>query len=98
MRSLELVTAWPVDHVAAAVVVPGRDTATIGDPTRRFRVASLSKPMAAWAVLVAVEEGIVELDAPPAHVAVQEGCTLRHLLAGVLDPARINQVNAAWTT
>jgi CubicO group peptidase (beta-lactamase class C family) len=63
------------------VVVPGRDTATIGDPTRRFRVASLSKPMAAWAVLVAVEEGIVELDAPPAHVAVQEGCTLRHLLA-----------------
>jgi CubicO group peptidase (beta-lactamase class C family) len=33
--------------------------------------------MAAWATLVAVEEGIVELDQPIG----QPGCTLRHLLA-----------------
>ena len=33
--------------------------------------------MAAWAILVAVEEGIVTLDQPVG----QPGCTLRHLLA-----------------
>lgn len=81
MGALELVTTWPVDHVAAAIVHPDGSVERIGDATRRFRLASLSKPMAAWAVLVAVEEGIVELDAPPRHVPAQPGCTLRHLLA-----------------
>jgi CubicO group peptidase (beta-lactamase class C family) len=51
--------------------------ATIGDLDRVQRLASISKPMAAWATLVAVEEGIVELDQPVG----QPGCTLRHLLA-----------------
>ena len=51
--------------------------ATIGDIERVQRLASLSKPMAAWAILVAVEEGVVSLDQPVG----QPGCTLRHLLA-----------------
>lgn len=81
MSVLGAVTAWPVDHVAAAVVTPDGTVETIGDHDRSFRLASLSKPMTAWAVMVAVEEGIVELDAPPRHALVQQGATLRHLLA-----------------
>jgi CubicO group peptidase (beta-lactamase class C family) len=78
VRALELVTSWPVDHVAAAVIsVDGDVLGTVGDRERRYRLASLAKPMTAWATLVAVEEGIVSLDD---HVG-QPGCTLRHLLA-----------------
>jgi CubicO group peptidase (beta-lactamase class C family) len=51
--------------------------ATIGDVQRTQRLASISKPMATWAILVAVEEGIVALDQPVG----QPGCTLRHLLS-----------------
>jgi len=51
--------------------------ASIGDGLRVQRLASLSKPMMTWAMLVAVEEGIVELD----QSVGQPGCTLRHLLA-----------------
>ena len=41
------------------------------------RLASLSKQMAAWAILIAVEEGIVALD----QAVDDRGATLRHLLA-----------------
>ena len=81
MHALRLVHTWPVHHVAAAVVRPDGTVASTGEVDRVFRLASISKTMTAWAALVAVEEGTVELDAPPRHVAVQAGCTLRHLLA-----------------
>ncbi|MEX2625847.1 MAG: serine hydrolase domain-containing protein [Ilumatobacteraceae bacterium] len=74
---LDLVATWPVDHVAAAVVTPDGVRSTVGDEHRRFRLASLTKPMTAWATLVAVEEGVVGLD----DDVGQPGCTLRHLLA-----------------
>jgi CubicO group peptidase (beta-lactamase class C family) len=81
MRALQLVRDWPVPNVSAAsvVVTPGTppDIATEGDATRPYRIASISKPLAAWAVLVAVEEGLLSLDDPIG----QPGCTLRHLLA-----------------
>ncbi len=77
MTALDLTTGWPVEHVSAAVVRSGAVVATIGDVDRVQRLASISKPMAAWATLVAVEEGIVELDQPVG----QPGCTMRHLLA-----------------
>jgi CubicO group peptidase (beta-lactamase class C family) len=80
MSALHLVTGWPVDHVAAAIV-----TATgierIGDTERVYRLASLSKPIATWAIMIGVEEGIVELDAPLRHVTAADGATLRHLLS-----------------
>ncbi|HEU4840082.1 MAG TPA: hypothetical protein VFT09_01540 [Ilumatobacteraceae bacterium] len=54
MRALELVSTWPVPHVAAAVVrADGRVVGTAGDVAHRFRLASLTKPIAAWAMLVA---------------------------------------------
>jgi CubicO group peptidase (beta-lactamase class C family) len=78
VRALELVTTWPVANVAAAIIaVDGDVLDTVGDTGRRFRLASLAKPMTAWATLVAVEEGTVSLEDPVG----QPGCTLRHLLA-----------------
>ena len=78
MRALELISAWPVPHVAAAAVrADGTRLGAAGDVDHRFRLASLTKPIATWAVLVAVEEGTVALDDPVG----QPGCTLRHLLA-----------------
>lgn len=80
MQALHLVATWPVDHVAAAVVHDGGADA-IGDTERVHRLASLAKPITAWAVMVAVEEGVVALDAPLAHVMAPDGATMRHLLA-----------------
>lgn len=80
MDALALVDTWPVDTVAAAVVIDGPEGTTVrtrGDTAHEFRLASIAKPITAWAVLVAVEEGIVTLDQPVG----QPGCTLRHLLA-----------------
>ncbi|MGE5210181.1 MAG: serine hydrolase domain-containing protein [Acidobacteriota bacterium] len=77
MTALDLTTGWPVEHVSAAVLRAGTVVATIGDVARLQRLASISKPMTAWATLVAVEEGIVELD----QAVGQPGCTVRHLLS-----------------
>jgi CubicO group peptidase (beta-lactamase class C family) len=48
-----------------------------GDAREVFDLASVSKPITALAVLVAVERGLVDLDEP----AGPEGATVRHLLA-----------------
>ncbi len=80
MTALHQVAAWPVDHVAAAIVTPD-SIDLVGDPEREFRLASLSKCVTGWATMVAVEEGIVTLDGPIARRDVPEGATLRHLLS-----------------
>jgi CubicO group peptidase (beta-lactamase class C family) len=77
VTSLDLTAGWPVPAVSAAVLVAGSVVDTIGDGARVQRLASISKPMATWAVLVAVEEGIVTLDQP----VDDRGATLRHVLA-----------------
>ncbi len=87
MQALHLVTSWPVEHVAAAVVRPdptstsGTVVDSIGDTERQYRLASLTKPISAWAIMIGVEEGILDLDAALRHVSAPPGCTLRHLLA-----------------
>jgi len=70
---------WPVDNVAAAVVVDGVTVASHGPTDRRFRLASIAKTVTSWAVLIAVEEGIIGLD-DVVEPDVNEA-TLRHLLA-----------------
>lgn len=70
------VSAVPVETPAQVVSPPGV-VETIGDIRYSFRLASISKVITAWAVLVAVEEGIVSLSD---HVG-PPGATLRHLLA-----------------
>lgn len=80
MSALHHVVDWPVDHVAAATV-SSRGVEHIGEPDRTFRLASLTKPVVAWAIMVAVEEGVIDLDAPVAHVRAADGATMRHLLS-----------------
>lgn len=70
------VAQWPVDNAASAVVQPGR-VRTFGDIDRVYPLASVTKPLVAWAALVAIEEGALDLDTP----AGPEGSTIRHLLA-----------------
>lgn len=81
MRALELTSTWPVPHVSAAAIIATPDSDPVvrhvGDPGARYRIASISKPIAAWACLVAVEEGLLGLDSPIG----QPSCTLAHLLA-----------------
>ncbi|MDT0322801.1 serine hydrolase domain-containing protein [Streptomyces millisiae] len=77
MRSLELIDAWPVGTAAAGVVTADGRRAARGPVDRPFPLASVTKPLAAYAVLIAVEEGAIELDEP----AGPPGSTVRHLLA-----------------
>lgn len=77
MQSLDLVQEWSVNNVAGAVVTPDGVRATVGDTERVYALASVTKPLAAYAALIAVEEGAIELDQP----AGPEGSTVRHLLA-----------------
>jgi CubicO group peptidase (beta-lactamase class C family) len=73
--ALRQVDAWGAGHVAVAVA--GAAEASEGDAARRFPWASVTKLATAVAMLVAAEEGIVDLDEP----AGPPGSTLRHLLA-----------------
>ncbi|MEC3994060.1 serine hydrolase domain-containing protein [Actinacidiphila sp. DG2A-62] len=78
MESLGLIAQWPVPEAAAVVVrQDGSVAGTYGPQDRRFALASVTKPLFAYAVLVAYEEGVFELDDP----AGPEGSTVRHLLA-----------------
>ena len=77
MQALRQIDGWPVGFAAAGVLDASGVVATHGDVARVVRLASVSKPVAALALLVAAEEGVVDLDAragPP-------GSTVRHLLA-----------------
>jgi CubicO group peptidase (beta-lactamase class C family) len=77
MQSLERIDGWEAAHAAAGVVAGGEVVARRGDEDHVFRWASVAKLLTASAVLVAVEEGIVDLD----EAAGPEGSTVRHLLA-----------------
>ena len=61
-NALEAIAGWPVGAAAAAVVGPGGVLASHGDTARVFELASVTKPLAARAVQVAIEEGAVDLD------------------------------------
>ena len=75
MDALRQIDAWPCERAVA--VVTGRAEAVHGDRTLVLGWASVSKLATSVAVLVAAEEGIVDLDEP----AGPPGSTLRHLLA-----------------
>jgi CubicO group peptidase (beta-lactamase class C family) len=75
--ALRKIGDWGAAHAAAAVVRPGGMLASHGPSDHLFRWASVTKLATALAVLVAVEEGVVDLEEP----AGPEGATVRHLLA-----------------
>jgi CubicO group peptidase (beta-lactamase class C family) len=78
MESLSLIDTWPVDNAAVAVIAKdGTVVGSRGDQERQFALASVTKLLSASAILLAIEEGALELDDP----AGPEGSTIRHLLA-----------------
>ena len=77
MSALDAIADWPVPTAAAAVVGPSGVLAEHGDTAHRFALASVTKPLVARAVQIAIEEGVVELDT----AAGPPGSTMRHLLA-----------------
>lgn len=77
MRSLETLSDWPVDNVSAAVLTAEGTAGTFGDLARVYELASVTKLLVAQAVLVAVEEGAIDLRTP----AGPPGATVAHLLA-----------------
>lgn len=77
MAVLDALADWPVDNVSAAVIDGAGIAELYGDSDRVYELASVTKLLVAAAVLVAVEEGAVELDDP----AGPPGSTVAHLLA-----------------
>ncbi len=75
--ALALIDTWDVPNVAAAVLTADGAMTTRGDVDRSFRIASVGKLVAGYAMLIGVEEGALELDEP----AGPPDATFRHLLA-----------------
>jgi len=76
VEALEIVSTWPVDTAAVAVVNRAGVVDSTG-PNEPLPWASVTKPVTALTVLAAVRDGIVALDDP----AGPPGATVRHLLA-----------------
>jgi CubicO group peptidase (beta-lactamase class C family) len=77
VEALHQIDGWDVPFAAVGVTSASAEVATRGDASRAVRLASVSKPVTALAVLVAAEEGILDLD----EAAGPPGSTVRHLLS-----------------
>ncbi|MBV9314113.1 MAG: beta-lactamase family protein [Pseudonocardia sp.] len=78
MQSMRMVSEWPCDHASVAVLATdGGVLSTAGDQHRVYRLASVTKLLSAYAVLIAVQEGALEWRQP----AGPPGATVRHLIA-----------------
>jgi len=79
-RNVETTTFAATDgfpHTAlVGVTDPGETIAVQGDPHTPLALASVSKPLTAWGVLIAVERELIDLDEP----AGPEGSTVLNLL------------------
>ena len=94
MQSLALIENWPVPTAAAAVVrADGTVLGTRGPTAHRFPLASVTKPLAAYAALVAYEEGAIELEEPAGPEARGLLRSLRRprLLPGLLFRLRLDE-------
>ena len=77
MDALALIDTWPVSTVGVAAVGADGVVARHGTTDCVLPMASVSKLVTAWSVLIAVEEGVLALDDP----VEPPGATIRHLLA-----------------
>jgi CubicO group peptidase (beta-lactamase class C family) len=68
---------WPVGAAAVGVTDASTTLGTHGAVDEVFRLASVTKTLAAYAVLIAVQDGVIHLDEP----AGPDGSTVRHLLS-----------------
>lgn len=74
---LAAIDDWGAERAAAFLVGPGGLLAGRGDPTQRYRWASVTKLATAWTALIAADRGLLDLD----ESAGPPGATVRHLLA-----------------
>lgn len=74
-EALSDVGTWPVDTVAAGVL-SGAGTSVYGDTGRLFPLASVSKLITAYSVLIAVEEGAFGLDDTVADIGSEYGSSV----------------------
>jgi len=77
VEALRLIDTWDAGTAAAGVARADAVVATHGAVEAELRLASVTKLLTGVALLVALEEGTVDLDEP----AGPPGSTLRHLLA-----------------
>ena len=77
MDALRIIDEWGARTAAAGVTRDNREIAVHGPRDVELRWASVTKVLTGVALLVALEEGTVELDEP----AGPPGATLRHLLS-----------------
>lgn len=77
MGATDAIESWPVSTVAAGWAGGDDAPTSIGQANHIFELASVTKPLVALAVLVAVEEGSLALDQP----AGPPGSTVAHLLS-----------------
>ena len=81
MTALALIDSWgakwQVPHAGAAVVGANGVHQARGETDRPARIASVSKLLSVYALLIGVEEGAVDLD----EAAGPPGSTLRHLVS-----------------
>lgn len=88
---LARVDDWEPDTIAVGVADATSTLATHGPTDRVLPLASLTKPLAAYATLIAVQDGVLHLDEPVGQ-AGDTAYTVRHLLAhaGGLGPEADN--------
>jgi CubicO group peptidase (beta-lactamase class C family) len=85
--AIDVVAGWPVDVAAAAIVGAMGENIIFGDIDHVFELASLTKLMTAMAVLVAHEEGTLDLDAPTTAAGASTADLLSHS-AGIAPDER----------
>ena len=91
MGVLHTIDDWPATNAAAAVIDPDATVETAGDIDRELALASITKPLAALAFLVAHEEGSLDLDS----AVTVAGATVADLLshASGLSPDTRDQIS-----
>jgi CubicO group peptidase (beta-lactamase class C family) len=77
MSALDLTKEWPVSNASAGWVRTDGTRSTTGVSSRPFLLASVTKPLVSVALMIAVEEGSLNLDEPVGP----PGSTIGHLLS-----------------
>jgi len=88
--SLKLIDSWPVPSAAAAVIsASGEVLASRGDLEKSYALASVSKPIAAYAALAAIEEEAVTLETAVDVPGATVGNLLSHTSGVAFDSLQI---------
>ena len=85
MTGLEAIAGWPGGRRSAGWLAADGRKETAGDLDEPYRLASVTKLLSTMAVLVAVEEGSVELDEPAGQHFVALGEPAVPALVSLLD-------------